>query len=208
MTIELSGLFYPNKIPYIYATAIAETIGVEAMKTVFKVAGIPDTFYPPPNNLAKEFDFAYFGRLGAALEEMYGLHGERGLALHAGRACFAGGLAEFGPMIGISDLAIKVIPIKAKVKIGLKGMAESYSKFSDQHTTVENASEYFIYTIHQCPVCWGRTSQRPICHAATGILEEGIMWASGGKKFLVEEVACHAVGDENCVFHISKEPLD
>jgi predicted hydrocarbon binding protein len=117
-------------------------------------------------------------------------------------------LSEFGSVIGASELAFKVIPLQTKVKVGLKAMAETFSKFSDQETSVEESEEHFIYTIYKCPVCWGRTSDKNICYGAVGILQEGLRWASGGKDFRVEEVACHAAGDPNCVFHIYKEPLN
>jgi predicted hydrocarbon binding protein len=87
-------------------------------------------------------------------------------------------------------------------------MAETFTKFSDQRSDVTETDEYFVYTIYRCPVCWGRTSAKPICYGAVGILQEGLRWVSGGKDFKVEEVECHATGDENCVFYIYKEPLN
>jgi predicted hydrocarbon binding protein len=191
----------------IYVTSIEETIGAEAMQAVLKNAGIPPDLHPPPNNFAQEFDFAYFAAIGATLEKMYGPRGERGLTLHAGRASFAKGLAEYGPLTGTRDLAFKMISLNAKLKIVLKAMAESYSRFSDQRTTLEEADDHFKFIIHQCPRCWGRTSQKPICYSGLGILEEGCSWVSSGLKFQVEEMACIAVGDNACVFHILKEPL-
>jgi hypothetical protein len=191
----------------IYVTSIEETIGPEAMKAVFKTANIPDDLYPPPNNFAPEFDFAYFAAIGATLEKMYGPRGERGLTIHAGRASFAKGLAEYGPLTGTRDLAFKMIPLNAKLKIVLMAMAESYSRFSDQRTTMEEADDHFEFTIHQCPRCWDRTAGKPICYSGVGILEEGCSWVSSGQQFQVEEVACIAVGDQACVFHIQKDPL-
>jgi predicted hydrocarbon binding protein len=178
------------------------------MQRVYDQAGVPRELYPPPNNFAKAFDFTYYGAIGATLEKMYGLRGERGLALHAGRASFAGGLAEFGSIIGVSELTFKTIPLRSKLKIGLKAMAETYGKFSDMVSEVTEADEHFIYTIRRCPGCWGRTSDRPICFTSVGVLEEGLSWLSDGKKFKVEEVKCHAMGHEACVFHIQKEPLE
>lgn len=207
MALKKSGLYYPNKIVHLYVKAIEETIGPEVMKAVFDLAGVPSDQYPPPNNLAKEFDFAYFGAINAAIDQMYGVRGGRGLALHAGKAGFAGGLAEYGPIVGVSDLAFKTIPVRAKVKVGLKAIAETFTKFSDQLTGVEEAEDYFIYTIHRCPICWGRTSQRPVCYVALGLLLEGLRWVSGGKTFDIDEVACRATGDEACVFHVPKEPV-
>ena len=207
MAVKESGICYLNKVVYIFTTTIEQTIGSEAMKAIFEQAGVPPRFYPPPNNLAKEFDFVYFGAINATIDQMYG-RGGRGLLIHAGRASFAEGLAEFGTLIGASELAFKAIPLEAKLKIGLRAMAETFSKFSDQLTTTDETDEHIVYTIHKCPVCWGRTSQKPICYTAAGVIEAGLDWVSGGKKFHVEEVACHAAGDEHCVFYIRKEPLD
>jgi predicted hydrocarbon binding protein len=128
--------------------------------------------------------------------------------LHAGRASFAGGLAEFGAVIGVSELSFKAIPLRAKLKVGLKALAETFSKFSDVLADVTEADDYFIYTIRRCPGCWGRTSDRPICYNAVGVIEDGLRWLSDGKSFAVEEVKCRAAGDEACVFHIPKDPLN
>ncbi len=209
MARDKSELYYPNKIGRIYLMAMEEVMGTNGIKAVLNLAKTPELIGNyPPNNLAREFDFADFGAIGAAIEEMYGPRGGRGLALRAGRASFAQGLSEFGSVIGASELAFKVIPLGTKVKVGLKAMAETFTKFSDQASDVEEADDYFIYTIHKCPVCWGRTSEKPICYGAVGILQEGLRWVSGGKDFKVEEIQCHAVGDENCVFYVYKEPLN
>ncbi|OGR27642.1 MAG: 4-vinyl reductase, partial [Desulfobacca sp. RBG_16_60_12] len=162
----------------------------------------------PPNNLSREFDFADFSALGQAIDDMYGPRGGRGLALRAGRATFADALSKFGAMIGISELAFKVIPLGTKVRVGLRAMAETFTKFSDQRSEVEEKGDHFVYTIYRCPVCWGRTSDRPICFGAVGILQEGLRWVSGGKDLRVEEFECHAKGDEHCRFNIFKEPLN
>lgn len=208
MALTESGLYYPNKMARIYVLAIEETLGPEATQTVFRQAGVPLKFYPPPNNFAREFDFAFYGAIGEALETLYGSRAVRGLITHAGRASFAGGLAEFGAMIGISELSFKAIPLAAKLKVGLRGIAETYSKFSDLKADVTDAGDHFLYNIRQCPACWGRTAAKPICYGMAGILEQGLHWLSSGKEFRVEEIACHAAGAPACVFRIPKQPLE
>jgi predicted hydrocarbon binding protein len=209
MATQKSGLYYPNKIARIYLMAMEEVMGSNGIKAVLNLAKVPEYIGNyPPNNLAREFDFADFGAIGGAIEEMYGPRGGRGLALRAGRASFAQGLSEFGSVVGASELAFKVIPMSTKVKVGLKAFAETFNKFSDQQTEVDEADDHFIYNITTCPVCWGRTSDKPICYGAVGILQEGLRWVSGGKDFKVEQIECKAAGDTSCVLHVYKEPLN
>lgn len=208
MPIIKSGFNYPNKLGYILVKAIKETIGEEATQAIFNLADIPESAQNPPNNYAKVFDFAYFGAILDAFNKMYGRRGERALSLRVGRNAYYDGLGEYGPLVGASEIPFKMIPLSLKMKLGLTAMAKTFSTFSDQETTVTEADDYLIYTIKKCSICWGRSSTIPICYAAIGMIEEGLKWISNGKLFRIEEVACHAVGDDHCVFYIYKEPLD
>ena len=67
MVVRESGYLYPNKMARIYVLSIEETIGHEVIIAVFRAAGIPEKLYPPANDFAKGFDFAYYGAIGAAL---------------------------------------------------------------------------------------------------------------------------------------------
>ena len=162
----------------------------------------------PADNLEKSFDFADVSSINIALEEMYGPRGGRGLALRAGRATFADGLKSFGALAGVGDLAFKVLPLQAKLRIGVPAMAKIFSQVSDQHSTVEERENEFVYTIHKCPVCWGRSGvDKPVCFIAVGLLQEGLKWVSGGNEFRVNESKCIGLGDEVCEFIIQKEPI-
>lgn len=207
MISEKSGFCYPNKMARIYLLAIEEMIGSESMVAVLNLAQLPQFIGNyPPNNMGREFDFADFSAIGVALEKLYGPRGERGLGMHAGKASFNQGVAEFGSLSGLGELAAKALSPQAKIKIGLRAMAEAFSKFSDQQTSVTETDSHFIYTIHRCPVCWGRSSARSICYIATSIIQEGLRWMNNGQEFEVEEVACCAAGADACVFQIKKEP--
>jgi predicted hydrocarbon binding protein len=205
--IPKSGLYYPNKVSRIALTAIEDVMGKNGLNAILNLAGLShliDNF--PPDNLERQFDFADFSGINGALEEMYGPRGGRGLALRAGRATFSEGLRNFGALAGAGDLAFKVLPLSAKLHIGLPAMAKIFTSTSDQLSTVEEKSDHFIYTIHRCPVCWGRTVDRPACFMAVGLIQEGLKWVSGGREFKVVQTTCHASGDAVCNFHILKEP--
>jgi predicted hydrocarbon binding protein len=111
-------------------------------------------------------------------------------------------------LAGAGDLAFRVLPLLTKMKIGIPAMAKIFSQVSDQYSTVEEAEAEFIYTIHRCPVCWGRSGlDKPVCYIAVGLLQEGLKWLSGGSEFRVNESKCTAMGDPTCEFVIQKMPI-
>ena len=206
--IEPSGHYYPNLIARIYLDALEDVMGKNGLKAILNFAGLShlvDNF--PSENMRKEFDFADYSALNGALEVMYGPRGGRGLELRAGRASFARGLRGLGALSGAGDLAFEVLPLSAKLKAGIPAMAKVFSQVSDQKSTVEDRGDHFAYTMSPCPVCWGRTADRPICFAGRGLLEEGLHWVSGGRQFRVEEIECIAMGQPACTYAIYKDPI-
>lgn len=207
--IPKSGYYYANKISRITLQALEEVMGKNGLNAILNLAHLPHLIDQyPPDNLEREFDFADFSSVNLALEEMYGPRGGRGLALRAGRAAFADALRNFGALAGVGDLAFKVLPLQAKMRIGIPAMAKIFSQISDQYSTVQERENEFIYTIHRCPVCWGRSGlDKPVCFIAVGLLQEGLKWISGGNEFRVNESKCVAMGDNVCEFVIQKSPL-
>ncbi len=206
--IPKSGLYYPNKIARISLMSLEDVMGKNGMNAILNLANLPHLIDNlPPNNLDREFDFADFSAIFGALEEMYGPRGGRGLALRAGRATFDESLRNFGALAGVGDLAFKVLPLNAKLRIGLSAMAKIFTTTSDQLSTVEEKDDHFVYTIHKCPQCYGRTSDKPDCYIGAGLLLSGLKWVSGGNEFRVVESRCIAMGDPTCDYIIYKEPI-
>jgi hypothetical protein len=206
--IPPSGLYYTNMIVRYTIEAMEEIMGKNGLNAILNLAGLShliDNY--PPDNLNKEFDFADFSSLMGALEDMYGPRGGRGLQLRAGRVGWTRGGTRMGAMVGVADLAFRVLPLNAKLKAGLPTMAMVFTQFSDQKSTVSDRGDHYLYVIHACPVCWGRKADRPICFAAKGLLEEGLHWLSSGLKFRVDEVDCLAMGGQTCSFTVYKEPI-
>lgn len=207
--IPKSPYNYANKIVFITMKALEDVMGKNGLNAILNLAHLPhliDNY--PPDNLEREFNFADFSALNLALEEMYGPRGGRGLALRAGRAAFSDALRNFGALAGAGDLAFRVLPLQAKMRIGIPAMARIFSQISDQLSTVEEKENEFVYTIHRCPVCWGRSgSDKPVCFIAVGLLQEGLKWVSGGNEFRVNESRCVAMGHEVCEFIIQKTPV-
>ncbi len=207
--IPKSEYNYANKIALISICALEDVMGRNGLNAVLNLAHLSRLISNyPPDNLGREFNFADFSALNLALEEMYGPRGGRGLALRAGRAAFAESLRSFGAMAGVTDMAFKVLPLHAKLRIGVPAMAKIFTQISDQLSTVEEKENEFVYTIHRCPVCWGRSSDKPVCFIAVGLLQGGLKWVSGGHEFRVNESKCISMGDEVCEFIIQKLPIE
>jgi hypothetical protein len=206
--IPKSGLYYPNKIARIALLSLEDVMGKNGVNAILHLANLSNLIdHYPPDNLERAFDFADFSAVNGALDEMYGPRGGRGLALRAGRATFSEGLRNFGALAGVSDFAFKVLSLHAKLKIGLPAMAKIFSTTSDQLSTTEEFADHFIYTIHRCPVCWGRKTDKPACFIATGLLQSGLKWLSGGHEFRVVQTTAASTNDKNCQFLIYKEPI-
>ncbi|UCG26390.1 MAG: 4-vinyl reductase [Chloroflexota bacterium] len=186
-----------------------EVMGRNGLNALLNLTGL-ETYkeHFPPNNLSKEFDFADFSSLNQGLYDIYGPRGGRGLSLRGGRATFDQGLKDFGALAGVSDIAFKILPVNTKVRIGLPALARIFSQFSDQISYVETFDDHYLYYIDRCPVCWERQSEEPVCFVATGLLQEGLRWVSGGLTFQVAEFACLAAGDDSCIFRVNKKPVE
>jgi len=205
----VSNYYYPNKMARVYLLALEEVLGRNGLNAILNFAGLKHLVGNlPPNNLEKKFSFEEFAAIQQALDDLYGPRGGRGLALRAGRATFKYGLKEFGAVLGMADLAFRMLPLEVKLRVGLNAFAETFNRFSDQVVRLEEDEDRFIWVNERCPVCWGRHSDRPCCYAAVGILEEGLRWGSGGKTFRVEEVTCVARGEDACRFIIPKAPIE
>ena len=208
LSSELSGLCYPDRFGRILLEALEEIMGRNGLNAILNLAGLSQYIdNPPPDTMTKGFDFAHVSALNQALEDMYGPRGGRGLQRRLGRVLFDEGLANFGVLVGASDLAFRVLPLQAKLKVGLPAVAKVFDSLSDQRSYVSDpGGDYYLYVIERCSMCWGREVERPGGHIAASIIEESLHWLSGGLRFHIEQITCMGMGDENCSFHVYKEP--
>ncbi len=200
--------FYPNRIGRVILQSMDEIMGEASVKQVLEVANLEHLNRKPAGNLAKEIPFEWVSALQAATEEVYGEKAGRSHNHKVGRNCLNTGLREFDPILGVADLPIRLMPLGMKFRVGLDVFSRLFNNFSDQVVRLSSTDKHILWIIERCPVCWGRKSETPCCQLATGILEEAIFWGTGGRRYRVEETACIAAGDENCVFQIDKRPLD
>jgi len=201
--------FYPNKMGRILLFSLEEVLGHNSVNAILNLANLPHLInHYPPNNFDLGFRFEDIGNINEALDTLFGPRSGRGLALRTGRVCFKQGLREFGSVLGVADLAFRLLPLKMKIKTGAEAFADLFNRYSDQVVHLEEKPDVLCWHIERCPICWGRKTDSPCCHLVVGILQEALFWVSSGRHFLVEEVSCIAQGDKTCSLHISRQPLD
>ena len=197
--------FYPQKMGKIIVLGMEEVMGLSGMDAVLQ--------YPPFENLASKLDmerpfsFEAVSLLQDSLETAYGPRGGRGLALRIGRTCFKYGLKEYGSVLGLTEMAFRLLSLPVKLHVGAKAFADLFNKHTDQRVRIEEKDNKIFWHIDRCPLCWERKSEESVCHMAVGLLQESLYWLSGGKIFNVEETACIAKGDAACTIVIDTIPL-
>src|SRR5258706_2793331 len=209
MDVHQPAFFYPNRMGRIILLALEEILGGNGVNAALNRESLSNVIGNyPPHNQDLEFPFQFVSRLQSVLDDMYGPRGGRGVALRAGRACFQYGLREFGPLLGLTDLTFRLLPLQTKLKMGANAFADIFNKYSDQRVRLEDKGKRIFWNIERCPLCWERHVESPACHMAVGVLQEALYWVSGGKYFNVEETHCIARGDSVCTIVIDKTPMN
>jgi predicted hydrocarbon binding protein len=203
-----AAFYYPNRMGRIILLSMEEVMGRNGVNALLKIASLPELLENyPADNTESAFPFKTLGQITETLEQVYGPHGGRGLALRIGRACFTYGVRQYGTQLGLTEMAFRLLPLPAKVSAGAKVFAELFNNFTDQRVRVEEADGKLLWHIERCPLCWERAAPDPVCHLAVGILQEALYWLSGGKVFSVEEQTCIAAGDAACTIVIDQTPI-
>jgi hypothetical protein len=205
--IPKSGLLVSNSMARITLLALEDAMGKRGLDTLLNLANLSHFIAAyPENNLERAVDFSEFSMLNGALEELYGVHGGRSLALSAGRATFKATQGMFGSRAGVESPLFAYLPEHEKLLLGLQGIALTFSQTTDQKTVLSESPDGFLITIEACPQCYGRQSTTPCCHVTAGLLISALKWLSAGNEFRVTETQCKAMGDEVCEYLIPREP--
>lgn len=200
--------YYPQKMGRLILQGMEEVMGTSGVNTVLHLGSLDSIIenYPTTSS-ERTFSFETVSALQASLEKVYGPRGGRGVALRVGRSSFRYGLKEYGSMLGLTEMAFRLLPLPTKLRTGARVFADLFNKHSDQKVRVDESENKIYWIIEHCPLCWERTADEAICHLAVGVLQEALYWLSGGKVFSVEETTCVARGDETCTIVIDQTPL-
>ncbi len=157
----MTEYFYPERMGRIIMLAMEEVIGKDAVRSVFNLSSLAsyaDEY--PEARPEKTFPFKAVTQLQESLEQVFGPQGGRGTALRIGRACFQYGLREYGSMLGMTEMAFRLLPLPTKIHSGAKLFADLFNKQTDQVVRIEEKDDKLFWHIERCPLCWERKTTR------------------------------------------------
>jgi bacteriochlorophyll 4-vinyl reductase len=182
--------------------AVEEVMGKNGLNAVLRMSSLEryiDNL--PPDDLNPSVKSSDYARLNEAIESFYG-RGGRGMLRRIGKASFQYAVREQSALLGLAGVALKLLPRKQQMRFILNSMANALKKTNRQvHVEVEEADNTFVYVARTCSVCYGRQSDKPICHLYVGSIGEAVRWATG-QPYQVQETHCIAKGDPYCRFEV------
>lgn len=204
----MNEFFYPEQMGRILLLAMEEVLGREGLNSILRIASLQSYIdHFPLARPDRSFSFETVSRLLESLEKSYGPQGGLGTALKVGRACFQYGLRDYGAQLGLSDSAFRLLPFPKRLRTGARSFARIFNDHTDQRVRVEEKEGKLFWSVEPCPLCWERHTNGPVCYLAVGLFQESLTWLSGGKIFVVNEIACIASGDNACTFRIDQTPI-
>jgi hypothetical protein len=208
-SIPKSGYGFPNHIARVFLLELENLMGKNGVSAMLNRSGLEAWITAlPADDADPNVDFAEFSGLLAALDDLYGPRGGRGLARRAGWAAFPQLLTRLPALQALSDLPTRPLPPADKMGLALQAMADAFAQGSDQLSTVTAEAEALIFSIQRCPACWGRRAEDgPACAAVAGLLEECAHWLTGGEPTRIEETECIAHGGQACTFRVPMPPV-
>jgi predicted hydrocarbon binding protein len=198
----------PNVMLRNLLEAIAEVLGENGLRAVLNAAGLQRFInHYPPNDLNLGITFADYGAVEQAVEDVVGPKGAKMMLTRIGRATFRYALEEQTAVLGLAGLALKALPMVARMRLVLASLARAATKDVNQPTDIEEHDDHFLFVVDECPCHWRGKKDRPVCFVTVGVLHGALRWATG-KNFNIEEISCIAMGDDACRYRIDKEPLE
>lgn len=200
--------YFPNRLGRIVLLAFEEVMGKNGINAILNLASLSHLIDNYPKDDGKQVvSFETFSRLQRSLEQGYGPHGGRGVALRGGRVFFSNGLRTYGPELGLNDTTFRLQPPDLKLMALLHAMVDFFNQQTNQNVSIRESEHKIYWTIERCPWCWGRSEYEPVCQFAVGMLQEALYWVSGGKFYNVVEETCIAQGNSACLIVIDRNPL-
>ncbi|MGD8626916.1 MAG: 4-vinyl reductase [Anaerolineae bacterium] len=199
------------KIPWwlvaVLVAQIEETLGRRSSKVLLRQAGLSRHAEPSsPGDEIPGVTVEEYARLLAKAYEALDPQRAPSIFFQAGKQSAIEMRRQRPAQSALAGTALRLLPADRRLRRILERLAEEgETLYGTPHHLREETGAFFV-ELANCPHCAGfapRQARQPVCHLAMGTMAETVTWAMG-RKHLVEEVACIALGAEACRFRIAR----
>jgi len=200
MTLPAENLLdFTRQVRQVLLEAGTEVLGPRDAEAVFARIGEDDRAAPAWSILSGVY---------AAVKQQYGLPCGQGVGLRLGRAAFKYALRVWGQAAGTSTVEFRMLPAPSKARKILATLCEHFTHNLGARASLSEDAQAWLVRVEDCPACRGAQASQPDCPLISGLLQEVLVWAEGGRYHRVEEIACRAQGSPACLWRIEKKALD
>jgi predicted hydrocarbon binding protein len=197
----------PNQWVAAFLLTLEDLLGKHGLDAALNLAGCKQWIGAyPPENLEGSIPFSDFSRLNASLQDIYGGAGAGGMARRAGAAVYHRALSQNPKLIALQAEKAGGQSLEQTLRRGLEALAEVVNEQSAQGCSLDAGDGSLLFCVEDCPACWGRTSDVPVCAAYSGLLRAACDSLAGEGACTVSETSCRAAGSSACEFRISLSP--
>ena len=199
----------PNFLIFEALRAIEDMVGRDVLIYILVKAGLTHIThaYPTDTNYTG-ISFDKFPLIMQAMEKQFGEKAGRKIAYRAGKMMFPDIIKRYEKSVDFSKNTINLIPLRNRLSIVLGVLVDISDQIVDQKLSLDEDQHHYFIRTDQCVACWERShATTPVCDMCVGFFEAGICWLCDGMNYRVKEIACKAIGDDACVFSVSKSLL-
>lgn len=203
----------PSLLLHILFTQIDELMGRRSLIMLLRQADLSQYIdNVPPMDDTPSITVEQYSSLLASIYDIFGTRGARPIFLQGGRLGAVEIRKQRPAQFAVAGTALKLLPAARRMQLVLERLAEQGEELYGTPHYLEEEENAFIIEMPDCPYCSeiarrraapAKPVTRPVCHIPLAAVAEMVEWAMG-RKHLVEEVACIALGDPACCFRISK----
>jgi hypothetical protein len=178
-----------EKMGRVLLLSTQEILGRAGRERVIQAAGLESHIKEyQGNNLNLKFSSVALGGILNATEAEYGARAGRGLILRIGEAGFKYGLREFGPELGLTDLAFRLLPLNKRIAFLVNALTDLVNQVCPNAVQVVEESGRFVWQVGRGSTDENVLDSGQLCSLLVGFLREAMYWATGGKPTMVESI--------------------
>lgn len=195
--------------------ALVEVMGEGGLDLLLKSVGMErhtQVYAADKLEVVSDLEYHDFSTVMMGAMKMFGQASQTNL-FYGGRISARHAMRKNGELFNPpQDLLTRGSGLEQQVRDSLETVIRGYADIAqrtgqDYNAWIDENEQYFYFHLESCPVCAGIAADEQVCAFFAGSLMESLRFFTG-EQFTVREEACRAMGEEACVWQISKFPKD